>query len=238
MLKILQYLSDFVALLYPNRCAACGAGLLGGEHVLCQQCQRQIPKTNYWQHADNPIAQMFHKRLPVRNACAFFHFYDGSQWRSMLHKLKYCRQPQIGVAMGEKFGMELAASDFFSSNSVLVPVPLHPKRERQRGYNQSERIACGMAAAMGIPVIEHALVRTRNNKTQTQMSRSERRENVLNIFAAGRNIERLRGMHVIVVDDVITTGATLESLIKTLLNNVNCMVSVAALAAADSSPQI
>jgi ComF family protein len=225
-------LSDFLRLLFPNNCEVCGTALVKGESVICLHCRRHLPKTYYWQQKDNPVEQVFWGRLPIVNACAFFFMYKGSNYRKLIHKLKYNHIPQIGVALGQMFGTELASSDYYAEDAVLVPVPLHPKRYRKRGYNQSERIAVGMAQSMGIPVIENAILRRQYNETQTKKTRQERLQNVQNIFCAGADIQLLQGKHVIVVDDVLTTGATLEACINTLLRNADCRISVAALAVA------
>ncbi|GHT66693.1 amidophosphoribosyltransferase [Bacteroidia bacterium] len=224
-------LSDFFRLLFPNRCEACGTNLVRGERILCLHCQQQLPKTHYWQQKDNVVEQMFWGRVPIVAACSFFHFSKGSKYRKLLHKLKYKHLPQIGVVLGQLFGTELAASPYFADIDVIVPIPLHPKRQRNRGYNQSERIGYGLSQSMGIPLYEKAIVRERYNETQTKKNREERLQNVQNIFAAGQAAQQLQGKHVLIVDDVLTTGATLEVCIQTLLQSVDCRVSVATLAA-------
>jgi ComF family protein len=227
---MLSLLKDFLRLLFPVCCEVCGTNLVNGEKVLCLRCLRQIPRTYHWQEQNNSAEQIFCGRVPVERACAFFYFSKGSRYRQLLHKLKYKYLPQIGVVLGREFGKELLRASFFCDDSILVPVPLHPKRYRKRGYNQSERIASGISQIAGIPVVANAVIRQRYNETQTQKNRTERFQNVQDIFGAGKEIEQLRGKHVIVVDDVLTTGATIESLITAILRNVECRISVAVIA--------
>lgn len=226
-----ELLRDFVRLFFPNLCQACGTGLVRGESVICLHCIKDIPKTYYWLHRDNPVELML-GGLPVVRGCAFFYLNKGGNYSRLLHKLKYSRAPQIGVALGRMFGAELAAAGYCTQDGAVVPVPLHPKRRRERGYNQSERIAFGISQVLGIPLIENAIVRRRYNETQTRKNREERLQNVSGIFGAGADIERLKGRHALVVDDVLTTGATLGACISALAHSVECRISAAALAMA------
>ncbi|GHT12365.1 amidophosphoribosyltransferase [Bacteroidia bacterium] len=223
---------DFFQLLFPNRCEACGTHLVKGEQEICLHCQQQIPKTHYWQQKGNIVEQFFWGRVPIETASSFFHFSKGSKYRKLLHNLKYNHSPQIGVALGSLYGAELKALPHYADLAAIVPVPLHPKRFKHRGYNQSERIGYGLSQSMQVPMFDDAIVRARYNETQTKKNREERLQNVQNIFAASNTVQHLQGKHVLVVDDVLTTGATLEVCIQALLQSVDCRVSVATLAVA------
>jgi ComF family protein len=228
-MKFTTVLKHFFGLLYPNLCEACGCALVGQEHICCLSCLYNLPRTHYWKTPDNPAAQIFWGRVPIVHACSFFFFNKGSRYRTLLHKLKYKGKPEIGVELGRQLGRELKNAPLYQSIDMIIPVPLHPKRQRHRGYNQSERIAVGIAQMTGWEVNTSSLVRTRFTKTQTRKSREERWENVSDAFAL-LNAAPLANRHVLLVDDVLTTGSTLEACILQLQKAAGCKVSVATLA--------
>lgn len=224
-----RLLSDFVNLFYPNVCAICHDGLVRGEEVVCTSCMYHIPRTRYWNSTDNPVAKIFWGRVNIENACAFFFFNKGSKYRKLLHLLKYNGRGDVGVKLGEEFGRELVGKDIYNSIDAIIPVPLHPKRLKQRGYNQAEMIANGLSKVMGKPVIINVLVRSQYTQTQTKKNREERVKNVTHAFTVV-NPEKIAGMHVLLVDDVVTTGATLEVCANVLLSNTTSRVSIVTLA--------
>jgi ComF family protein len=190
-----------------------------------------LPRTRF--HADpaNKVAQLFWGRVPVEHATAWLFFRKGSRYQRLVHYLKYKGLKEIGDEMGRLFGSELKGSPF-EEVEVVVPLPLHRKRERQRGYNQSEWIARGIADSLGIPLSVGNLVRSRITSTQTRKNRFERWQNVEGIFTVLRPQE-YTGRHVLVVDDVVTTGATLEAAVVALRDAGSSRVSLATLACAE-----
>ncbi|MDR1023527.1 MAG: ComF family protein [Prevotellaceae bacterium] len=224
---------DFVNLIYPSCCEACGMLLVAGEHVLCSSCRYKLPRTNYWLQKGNPVEQIFWGRVPVANACSLFFMGKGSSYRKLLHSLKYRNKPQIGVALGQLLGNELAKVADYADVEFIMPIPLHVKRQRKRGYNQSEKIAIGISQAIGKPLLTDAVFRQQYNETQTKKTREERWSNVSEVFAVRPNAAaRLAGKHILLVDDVLTTGATIEACIATILKAADCKISVATLAVA------
>lgn len=232
-MKIGGLVGDFISLFYPNICAVCHDGLVRGEEVVCTQCLYHIPRTRYWMQADNPVAQLFWGRVNIENACSFFLFAKGSKYRKLIHQLKYNGRNDIGVFLGREFGRELNGSELYKSVDAIIPVPLHPRRQKERGYNQAEVIANGLSKSMDIPVISDVLVRRVYTQTQTKKSRTERVQNVSGAFGL-QNPEKISKRHVLLVDDVITTGSTLEVCAQTLLLGNEVRVSVGTLAYASS----
>ncbi|MDR2359499.1 MAG: ComF family protein [Prevotellaceae bacterium] len=228
-MKFTAILRHFFGLLYPNLCEVCGQALGGGECICCLSCLYHLPRTNYWKEPGNPVEQIFWGRVPVEHVCALFFFSKGSRYRKLLHKLKYKGKPEIGVELGRQLGRELKNAPLYQCIDAIIPVPLHPARQRRRGYNQSERIAAGIAQITGWKVDTSSLVRTRFTGTQTSKSRQERWENVSGAFAV-RNAAALTSRHVLLVDDVLTTGATIEACILELQKAADCKTSVATLA--------
>jgi ComF family protein len=200
-----------------------------GEGVFCITCLYEIPLTRYWNDKENPVAQTFWGRVNIENACAYFFFAKGSKYRPLLHKLKYKGQRDIGVELGIQFGQALKKSELYKGIDFVVPVPLHPRKLRIRGYNQAEAIAEGIAKVIGAGLSTNHLIKTEFTETQTRKSRAERVLNVSESFSLN-NSKELEGKHLLLVDDVITTGATLETCAAKLLEVEGCKVSVAALA--------
>ena len=224
-----QFISGFFKLFFPKVCAVCGNDLMEGEESICLACLYEIPLTRYWKDTENPVAQIFWGRVNIENACAYFFFVKGSKYRPILHKLKYKGQKELGLELGLQFGQALKNSQFYSGIDYVVPVPLHPKKLRIRGYNQAEAIAEGMEKGMGVEISTSHLIRTEFTETQTRKTRAERVKNVSAAFAVANSSE-IEGKHLLLVDDVVTTGATLEACANKLLEVKNCKVSIAALA--------
>jgi ComF family protein len=225
-----QYIQGLVGLIYPRYCAACGNTLLRNEEILCLNCYVDLPKTGFHSYDDNDVARLFWGRIPVRNATAFIFFNKDSHYKNILHEIKYMNQQHVGFEMGRLFGLELRFSPFAQAD-VIVPVPLHRKKMRQRGYNQSELIARGLSEVLHIPVATDLVVRTSQTPTQTRKTRYERWENVRDKFQT-LNPHNLVNKHVLLVDDVITTGATIEACATAILAVDNVSLSVASLACA------
>ncbi len=225
------YISDFISLIFPRICAACGNSLWKHETGLCHFCEYHLPKTNYHLDAENPVSRLFWGRVNIETGAAFLYFNKGSKVQQLVHQLKYKGRKDIGIYLGEQYGQTLKYAPLFNSADAIVPVPLHKKKFMQRGYNQSEQFAIGLSGSMNIPVNNHLLMRTKSNETQTRKSRFNRYENVKDIFALNYP-EKWHGKHLILVDDVITTGATLEACIHTLSSIPGAKISIACIATA------
>jgi len=222
---------DLISLFYPQLCAGCNTTLLKGEEVLCLNCLADLPRTNYHLYHENPIFQLFIGRVNITLATSFCRFDKGGRLQHLLHQLKYKGNPEVGYKMGMLLGSDLMQSLLYQEIDALVPVPLHPKKEKKRGYNQSTEICKGLAESMNRPIITGNLVRKVHTTSQTQKGRFERWENVSGIFNV-KNSRLLTGKHLLLVDDVVTTGATLEACCETLLKIPGVSVSIATLASA------
>ena len=224
-----NYFKGFFNLFYPNICSVCGNDLVKGEQALCLECLYNLPLTRYWNEPNNAVAQTFWGRVGIENGCAYFFFSKGSCYQQLLHKLKYQGDKNIGISLGKQLGAVLAQSDLYNDIDYVVPVPLHPRKLRIRGYNQAEVIAQGLCETLNVTLLNSVLVRTAFTQTQTKKTREERIKNVAQAFAV-KNPEIISQKHILLIDDVITTGATLETCANKLLAATNCKVSVAALA--------
>ena len=213
----------------PRICAACGQRLAVGEHVLCGMCNFDLPRTNhYLKPYDNELAQLFWIQIPVERAASLFYYKPQTQTSHIIYKLKYFDHPEVGVEMGRFAAEEFMQNDFFEGVDCIVPVPLTKSRKRERGYNQSEMIARGVSKVTGIPVVTDAVRRTTFKESQTKKDRWERMDNVGSVFevASSKNVA---GKHVLVIDDVITTGATIVGCAETLVKAGAKKISVMSL---------
>lgn len=224
-----DFCDDFISLLFPRLCYACGNHLLRNENLICTECYVVIPRTNYHCVEDNPVAQLFWGRCIIEKAAAFSYYNKGSRIRNLIHNLKYKGIREIGYELGKIYGVSLKASGFTNDIDLIIPVPLHQVKKRIRGFNQSESISLGIADAACLPVDIKSLVRTVVSATQTKRSRYERWTNVEGIFKV-IDPQTILGKHVLLVDDVITTGSTIESCTNELLKFDGVKVSVVALA--------
>lgn len=223
-----EYIADFFNLVYPETCAACNQLLVKNENMVCTNCLYEIPKTNFHKEAGNPVEQIFWGRVKIEKATALFYFKQKSKYRRLIHQLKYKGNIEIGVEMGRWLGAALFETGWTNDIDVLIPVPLHPKRLKKRGYNQSEVICRGISQICNKPTDSLSLVRTKASETQTKKSKFDRWLNVETLFAIS-DPALIEGRHVLLVDDVITTGATLEACIHCLLGIKGVKVSVASL---------
>ncbi|MCX6230687.1 MAG: phosphoribosyltransferase family protein [Bacteroidetes bacterium] len=222
---------DFFALIYPNNCMACGNNLFKNEHIICTSCLFHLPKTNYHLTTDNPISQAFWGRTNIDAAAAFYYFTKAGKVQHLVHQLKYKGKKEVGVYIGELYGKELIESSEFSKTEVIIPVPLHPKKEKKRGFNQSEVFASGLSVSMNVPLDTKTLIRTFASETQTRKTRFKRWENVKEIFSL-QQAEKLENKHILLVDDVITTGATIEACANLLNTIKGVKINVASIAVA------
>jgi len=220
---------DFISLLFPRLCYGCGNYLMRNEKLICTECYILIPRTNYHLKTDNPVSQLFWGRCMIEQAAAFSFYTRDSRIRKLIHQLKYKGIREVGPELGRIYARTLKSSGFLNDIDLIIPVPLHPSKKRQRGYNQSDLISLGISEVSGIPMESDLLVRKTVSKTQTRKTRYDRWINVEDIFRV-TDQDRIKDMHILLVDDVITTGSTLEACASELLKVENVKVSVAALA--------
>ena len=214
-------------LLFPKLCEGCRLPLLKEEDILCLSCTTHLPRhgAQYHNTPDNEAALRFAGRVPYQNVTAFAPFYADSLLQHLLHRLKYHGRRHIGLYLGKQFGYDLKDAGWIQTIDVIVPVPLHPKKEAGRGYNQSALIAEGLGSVTGKDVLPHGLVRDLHTESQTQKSRAERVENVKDAFSLSKK-QPLANKHVLLLDDVLTTGATLEAAATALLQAQGAQVSI------------
>jgi len=224
-------LEDFIALFYPRVCVACHASLIKGEDVLCTSCLVELPKTAYHRYRENPVRNRLEGRLPLAFASAFLKFRKGGLVQSLLHELKYNNRPEIGIRMGHLYGVELMESGLGADFDVIVPVPLHASRMRRRGYNQSAKFAEGLSEALNIAWEESISLRVEATNTQTRKGRADRWSNVKDAFSVAA-MDKVAGKRILLVDDVITTGATLEACGSHLIESGCASLSIACIAEA------
>ncbi len=232
MKRLTQNINDLLELFFPTLCITCGSRLASGENFLCFDCWQDLPVTNFHLNQENKVSQLFWGRTQIHSATAYFSYKKGSKYQKLIHFLKYKGMKELGFEVGQRFGFILKESENFQSADIVVPVPLHPKKFKSRGYNQSDWIARGIAKSMEIPVSTNNLHRKIFTPTQTRKNRFERWQNVEGIFGIN-NLGELTGKHILLIDDVVTTGSTLEACAFQLLKTEGVKVSIATLAFAD-----
>lgn len=221
------------SLLYPTLCLNCTRPVTGEQRPqLCISCASRLALTRFWEIPENPVTDTMLGRLDLEMGVGLYHFTTDSACQSLIHALKYYRRPDIGVQLGEELGRKLKNHPALKDLNGIVPVPIHPARRHVRGYNQAEKIAEGLAKELGVPTFHHALRRTSFSGSQTKKNRLERMENVSKAFALGKG--DFTGKHLLLVDDVITTGATLDFCGNLLKEGfTDCKLSIAVLAVAE-----
>lgn len=224
----MSWISDFISLLYPRTCHMCGTPLLKSETTICTRCIASLPYTRYWEYDDNPVAQKFWGQIETTAGCSLLHFRKGAKVRKLIHQLKYKGKTEVGYKLGYLLGLHLKTNPIYTDIDYVVPIPLHPQKLRKRGYNQSDYIAKGIAEALGAKSAPSIVRRNTHTSSQTQKNRIERFQNVRSIFEVVQP-HLIEGKHILVVDDVITTGATIESCAAELLNAAPCRVSIASI---------
>ena len=229
MSYLIDLWDDFISLLFPRLCYGCGNHLVRNESLICTECFVMIPRTNYHIEPDNPVAQLFWGRCRIEKAAAFSYYSRDSRIRKLIHQLKYKGAREIGAELGRIYAVSLMSSKFLDDIDMIIPVPLHPSKVRQRGFNQSDEISQGISSVSGLPVETATLVRKTVTQTQTRKSRYDRWTNVSDIFFV-TDEDKLKGRHVLLVDDVITTGSTIEACADEILKTEETKVSVAAIA--------
>lgn len=223
--------TDIWKLFFPQCCLVCGRILLEGEEHLCLRCLSALPRTNLHRQKDNEMEKSFWGKMPIERASAYFHYTKGGDVRKLLFSLKYYGNSDLGRFLGRCMAREWEASGFFRGVDGIVPVPLHQRKLRMRGYNQSQMLAEGVSSVTGIPLWNHLMVRSQFTDSQTRKGNYERWLNVQDVFAC-TSPEALHGKHILLVDDVMTTGATLVACADALSQIPGIRISVMTLAMA------
>jgi ComF family protein len=226
-----EILSDFVSLFYPSYCLGCQNSLVKGEESVCTRCLLELPYANYHLDPENSIMKRLSGRIPVQHVLAFLKFSKNGRTQHLLHELKYKGHAEIGIMLGKVYGQKLKDSSFPISFDGILPVPLHSTRLRKRGYNQSSKFAEGLSEIWNVPVLDRIVVRKIKTETQTKKTKLRRWENVNDVFDVIDD-SNLIGKHILITDDVITTGATVEALANTILKKVDVKISIASIAVA------
>lgn len=222
---------DLWELFFPRHCVVCGRRLAKTEEHLCIRCLAALPRTKMHLRPDNKIEKNLWGKLPLGRASAFLFYTHDGDTQKVLYELKYYGNSRLGLFLGRWMANELLPSGFFQGIDCIVPVPLHAKKARMRGYNQSEMLADGLSAITGIPVLNGLIVRSRYTETQTHKGAYERWVNVQDVFECA-SLEAFEGKHILLVDDVMTTGATLVACADALADVPRLRISVLALALA------
>ncbi len=228
MLKLKPYIEDFISLIYPHTCISCGDLLPKGTQDVCPKCLYNLPKTKNHIIPVPQFLQKFEGIVKVEKLYVYSYFQKQGIVQKILHELKYNDNPDIGMTFGRYFGKDLLTESEIPPFDLIIPVPLHPKKLKLRGYNQSEALANGLSQALNVPVNKNTLIRNRHQNTQTKRSKIERIKVMSETF--GVTDSNIKGKHVLLVDDVLTTGATLISCVEQLHTLKPKSVSIAVLA--------
>jgi ComF family protein len=228
---IVEWGASLLELFFPRICGICSKSLFLHEKVICTPCLLHLPETGYHREPDNKAARMFWGRVRLVHCSAWLHYRKGNSTQKLIHQLKYKGRQDIGEHLGRLYGKKIKASGVLADVDGLIPVPLHWKKERKRGYNQSLAIAKGISAETGIPLWTDKVIRRVHNVSQTTKDRFGRWENARERFSLKQG-HRLEGKHVLLVDDVITTGATIEALAEVFAETEGIRISVVSIGCA------
>lgn len=231
---VISFWHRVLDLISPRLCVVCGQRLTVSEEIICSKCNFHLPRTYFQQDPyENEMAKLFWHQIPIERATALFYYEAHSETANILYELKYKNRPDIGEVMGRLVAKELQPSGFFDGIDGIVPIPLAKKRQRQRGYNQSQEIACGISEITNLPIYNNVVRRNVFEGSQTNKGRWERNENVEKVFEM-TDETAIQGKHLLIIDDVVTTGATVIACAKELCKAGNVKVSVLALGFAKS----
>ncbi len=231
MFSLKNIFTDAMHLFYPHTCIGCGSDLLSKNEQVCIKCLRILPHTGFENIKNNSVERIFTGRVPIEDATAEFYFSKTQLIQHLIHQLKYKGNKEIGIYLGAILGKNILQSSYFKNIDYLIPLPLYPDKEYKRGYNQAEIICNGMASVLNIPLHTKNVIRQRFTATQTKKRRTERWQNVEGSFIV-KNYEALEGKNILLVDDVITTGATLEACSQALSAVKDITINIATLAIA------
>jgi ComF family protein len=227
MISLNEIKDSFLHLLFPHICDGCGSDILSKESTLCMRCIEAMPETNFELHPDNPVEKKFWGRLPIQQATAQYYFTSESLMQHLMHQFKYKRNKDLGNQLGRMMGESIKRSGRFVADA-LIPLPLFPAKEKKRGYNQAMVLCEGMAESLQVPVLKDVVIRSQHTDTQTKKGRIERWQNMEGKFVLAKP-EAIKNSNLLLVDDVVTTGATLEACGSELLKAENVKLSIAAL---------
>ncbi|MBD0279134.1 MAG: ComF family protein [Flavisolibacter sp.] len=228
-MSLLREIKDsLLHLAFPHVCEGCGSDLLERRHSICLNCHAALPETSFHLYPNNPVEKMFWGRLPVIHATAQYYFTKESLMQRLMHQFKYRGNKELGLYLGCLMGERLAGSNRFSDVDALVPLPLFPEKEHKRGFNQAAILCAAIAEALQKPVLNSAVIRIHHTESQTKKSRVERWQNIGGRFEVADE-QALSNKHILLVDDVVTTGATLEACGRTILQTSNTHISIATL---------
>lgn len=222
-------INSFSHLFFPHSCAGCGSDLLDHDQLLCMHCLHDLPFTNFHLFANNPVEKIFWGRADLVSAASLLYFTKDSSLQNAMHQFKYKSKKELGFYFGRMIGKSLMGSNRFKNIDAIIPLPLFISKEKKRGYNQSTILCEGISDVIHAEVLKNAVVRSVATETQTKKNRIERWINIEGKFEL-KNEEILQNKHVLLVDDIITTGATLEACAAVLQNINNIQISIATLA--------
>lgn len=226
---MVNILNDIESLFFPELCLGCDTMLFKNEKVICSSCRHRLPLTDYHRIKNNPIEKIFYGRVEIEKATAFLNFEKGSITQKLIHQLKYNKREEFGSMIGSWMADQLYCYEYFSTVDIVIPVPLHKKKERKRGYNQVAQFAKHMAKGLKVDYNDAALIRIAHSKTQTLKNRIMRWNDNTSVFSL-TDMNELSGKHILLVDDIITTGATLEACAKEIQKTKNVKISIATIA--------
>jgi ComF family protein len=228
MIDFKEIKNSVLHLLFPHVCSGCGSDTLSEESMLCMRCISEMPETNFHRYDSNPVEKIFWGRLPVVSATAQYFFTKESLMQYLMHQLKYKGNKELGKQLGRLMGNDLKQTDRFNNIDALIPLPLFSAKEKRRGYNQATILCEGIAEVMNKEILKDVVVRVQHTETQTKKGRMERWQNMEGKFEMIKP-EKIAHKHVLLIDDVITTGATLEACGQELMRTNNAKLSIAAL---------
>ncbi len=220
--------SDILNLFYPNACVQCSKSLHTNETLLCIQCRHDLPYA-YYHEKNNPLKKLFFGKLPIVSATSLFLFHKNGTAQTLIHLLKYKQQEYIGSFLGYLLAEELKKNQLFDTIDMIIPVPIHQKRITKRGYNQLTLLGKTLSKELQIPFNESILIKTEPSRTQTLKNKLDRRKNTENSFKL-TDTSVLENKKILLLDDVITTGATIEACARELLKTKNVAISIASVA--------
>ncbi len=232
MKTLFEFAEAVLELFFPKLCIACLLKNPMREDLFCLSCKLELPYTDQIDIPENELEYRVYGRFQFERAAALFRFKKDSRVQKVIHQLKYKNRPHIGVELGKEFGKKILASDSFPTPDIIIPIPLHKKKQKKRGYNQSYQFGKGIAEVLQIPIYGSIITKISDNNSQTKMNRLARLENVMNSYLI-KNDSKIKGKHVLLVDDIITTGATIEAAAQKLLKSQDLKLSLAIIGMAE-----
>ena len=228
-MKIKTLFANLVSLFYPELCVVCGEPLIENEKFFCYSCFLKLPKTNYHLISENPAIERLAGKVALEKASSYFYYNKGGIAQKLIAEIKYRGNRNLGEWIGCYIAKDMISSGFFQDIDYLIPVPLHRSKEKKRGFNQAEKIAGGIAQVTKIPLETSNILRTKANTSQTRKGVFDRWRNTLNLFQ-NKNPGLFKDKHILLIDDVLTTGSTLEAVAQSLLKSEGVKISILTLA--------